>query len=230
MQIDAENKMPRGEDMELKNKTVIFLGDSITQGVGASDVEKCYVSLFAKAHPEARVYNFGISGTRIAMQLKPSVNSSWDKYFASRIDSFPKEADLICIFGGTNDHGHGDAPFGSIDDTDGYSFSGALNDLYTRLILKYPEARIVVFTPTHKTAENELHAKPDGEYTLKSYVERIRETAEKYSLPVLDLFACSGIQPLIPVHKELYMPDGIHPSDAGYARLFETINRFIINL
>lgn len=212
---------------ELKNKTVIFLGDSITQGVGASSVENCYVSLFQKAHPEARVHNFGISGTRIAMQLKPSANSSWDKYFASRICDMPKEADLICIFGGTNDHGHGDAPFGSIDDTDGYSFSGGLNDLYTQLIEKYPIAKIVVFTPTHKTAENELHEKPDGAFTLKDYVERIRETAEKFSLPVLDLYASSGIQPLIPIHKDLYMPDGLHPSDAGYQRLFEVIDAFI---
>lgn len=213
--------------MELKNKTVIFLGDSITQGVGASSPEMCYVSLFEKAHPEARVYNFGISGTRIAIQMKPSTNSSWDKYFAGRIEGFPREADLICIFGGTNDYGHGDAPFGEFGDKDGYSFSGALYDLYSRLINKYPEAKIAVFTPTHRTSERIPHSKPDGEFILADYVARIRETAEHFSIPVLDLWRNSLIQPELEIHKDLYMPDGVHPSDKGYARLFGLIDNFI---
>ena len=216
--------------MELKNKTVIFLGDSITEGVGASSPDKCYVSLFAKAHPEARVHNFGISGSRIAIQLKPSVNPRWDKYFASRIDDMPNEADLICVFGGTNDYGHGDAPFGDLDDTDGYSFVGALGDLYTRLINKFPAAKIVVFTPTHRVAEAEAHAKPDGEFTLRDYVDGIREVAQIYSLPVLDLWSISGIQPNLEIQKEMFMPDGIHPSDAGYARLFAIIDSYVKSL
>ena len=32
--------------MELKGKKIYFLGDSITEGVGASDTEHCYVSVF----------------------------------------------------------------------------------------------------------------------------------------------------------------------------------------
>lgn len=216
--------------MDLKNKTVIFLGDSITEGVGASAPEHCYVSRFAKSHPEARVLNFGISGTRIALQMKPSFNSRWDKYFASRIDDMPKSADLVCIFGGTNDYGHGDAPFGSFGDKDGYTFSGALYDLYSRLINKYPEAKLAVFTPTHRTSEQEPHSKPDGEYILADYVARIRETAEHFSIPTLDLWRTSLIQPELEIHKALYMPDGVHPSDAGYARLAELVDNFIGSL
>ena len=34
--------------MELKGKKIYFLGDSITEGVGASDAEHCYVSVFGK--------------------------------------------------------------------------------------------------------------------------------------------------------------------------------------
>ena len=45
--------------------------------------------------------------------------------------------------------------------------------------------------------------------------------AEYYSLPVLDLWAGAGIQPRIPVMKAMYMPDGLHPNDAGYAALAE---------
>jgi lysophospholipase L1-like esterase len=120
--------------MELKNKVVCFLGDSITEGAGASSPDKCLVSLFTKAHPEAKVYNFGIGGTRIAKQITPSVNSRWDKYFAGRIKDMPKVADLIFVFGGTNDYGHGDAPFGEFGDTDEYTFSGAVYSLMKKLI------------------------------------------------------------------------------------------------
>ena len=213
-------------NMKLNNKVVCFLGDSITEGVGSTE-GNCFVSLFAKAHPEARVYNFGISGTRIAKQLKPSVNTRWDKYFASRIDDMPKNADLIFVFGGTNDFGHGDAPFGELGDTDGYSFSGGLHDLFTRLINKYPFANIVCMTPLHRCSENEKATKPDGEFILRDYVQRIKETTEYFSIPTIDLWQISGIQPSIPLVKDTFMPDGIHPSDAGYKKLFDIVNAYV---
>ena len=65
---------------------------------------------------------------------------------------------------------------------------------------------------------------------LKDYVNAIREVAEYYSFPVLDLYAASGIQPKLAVHKELYMPDGLHPSDNGNARMAACIVSFLTNL
>lgn len=57
--------------MILKNKRVLFLGDSITEGVGVSSPEKCYVSVFGKMSG-AIVKNYGIGGTRIAKQTRKS--------------------------------------------------------------------------------------------------------------------------------------------------------------
>ena len=72
--------------MDLNNKKVLFLGDSITEGCGASDLENCYVSLFKKAYPNAKIFNYGIGGTRIAQKLNaPSEIEIWDKHFSSRI-------------------------------------------------------------------------------------------------------------------------------------------------
>lgn len=213
--------------MDLKNKTVCFLGDSITEGVGATAPENCYVSLFAKAHPEAKVFNFGISGTRIAAQLKPSAKSRWDKYFASRIDDMPKSADLIFVFGGTNDYAHGDAPMGSFGDTEIYSFYGALYVLYTSLLNKYPDAKIVILTPLHTTIERGLKSRPDGDFTLSDYVDAIRECAEYFSLPIIDMWRISGMQPSVEIIKEKYLPDGLHPSDAGYKKIFSIIDSYV---
>ena len=55
--------------MEFKGKKIYFLGDSITEGVGASDAEHCYVSVFGKLSG-AIVKNYGISATRIACQTE----------------------------------------------------------------------------------------------------------------------------------------------------------------
>ena len=51
--------------MELQNKTVLFLGDSITEGVGVSAPDKSFVSVFGKL-THVNTVNYGISGTRIA--------------------------------------------------------------------------------------------------------------------------------------------------------------------
>ena len=56
--------------MELKNKVINFLGDSITEGVGASSAETRYVDRVAVLAGLARANNYGISGTRIARQKK----------------------------------------------------------------------------------------------------------------------------------------------------------------
>ena len=37
-----------------------------------------------------------------------------------------------------------------------------------------------------------------------------------YDLPVLDLYATGGMQPEVDTLRELYMPDGLHPNDAGH--------------
>ncbi|MGN1000233.1 MAG: SGNH/GDSL hydrolase family protein [Faecousia sp.] len=48
-----------------------------------------------------------------------------------------------------------------------------------------------------------------------------------YGIPVLDLFRVSGIQPSVPVLKERYIPDGLHPNDLGYERIAEKLLGFL---
>ena len=88
-------------------------------------------------------------------------------------------------------------------------------------------------TPLHRLNE----ASPAGEHgkavpttSLKGYVEIIREVAEYYSLPVLDLYARSGLQPAVPAIREKFVPDGLHPNDAGHVLLKNMIHAFIKTL
>ena len=219
--------------MELNGKTVNFLGDSITQGVGASSYEKCFVSLFAKAHPNTKVNNYGIGGTRITPQRVPSEVARWDLDFLGRADDMDESADLICVYGGVNDHAHGDAPFGKFGDDTPETFCGALRCLTLKLLNKYPDKRIAFFTPLHRVYRVpgvETAPKSPDHRPLYDYVQEIRRNAEYFSLPVLDLWATAGMQPEVPVINATYFADGIHPNDFGYERLFHLVDKFIESL
>lgn len=206
--------------MELKGKKINFLGDSITEGVGASEYARCYLEQFAAA-TGAICRNYGISGTRIAKRRVPYDIPEFDRYYASRVPEMDPDADIVVVFGGTNDYGHGDAPLGEMNDRTVWTYYGALHVLFTALIEKYPAAQIVVLTPLHRDDEEKRTP------TLKPFVDATRQVAEFYSLPVLDLWANYGIQPRIPVMKEMYVPDGLHPNDAGHAILANKLRAFL---
>jgi GTPase SAR1 family protein len=70
---------------------------------------------------------------------------------SSRVAEMDPDADLIVVFGGTNDFGHGDAPFGDFSDRTADTFCGAIHELYVSLLEKYPTATIMVITPLHRS-------------------------------------------------------------------------------
>lgn len=219
--------------MELKGKKINFLGDSITEGYGASSEEHRYTSLI-EAETGAVCRNYGISGTRIARQQDPGEEAGLpeNRDFCSRIEDMDPDADIVCVFGGTNDFGHGDARLGTFEDNTPDTFCGALNTLYSGLINRFPQAWIVILTPLHREGENEL-LRPCGirkETSLEGYVDLIKKGARRYSLPVLDLFAASGMQPEVPAIRERYVPDGLHPNDEGHKRLAQLIISFLTHM
>jgi len=214
--------------MELKNVKANFLGDSITEGCGTTDFgTKPFHQLIAKKYGMAVARNYGIGGTRLARQVKPSDSARWDLDFCSRFSEMDDDASLIVVFGGTNDFGHGDAPIGQPSDRDPSTFYGACHYLMSGLIAKYPEARIVIMTPLHRATEDNKNI---NGVTLSFYVDIIKEVAAFYSLPVLDLWSVSGIQPRVDVIKEKYCPDGLHPNDAGHERMAAVVGAFLENL
>ena len=218
--------------MELKGKKINFLGDSITEGVGTSGKEHMFVNLIAE-RTGAICRNYGISGARIARQLNPDPNRSYDeKDFCRRAPFMDKDADIVIVFGGTNDFGHGDAPMGEFTDHTDATFYGAMHVLCRTLINMYPEGKIVFLTPLHRELEdnpNSENRKPVAGGTLKQYVYAMREVLEYYSLPVLDLYASSGLQPNVEIIKQKYVPDGLHPNDAGNAVLADCIINYLKN-
>ena len=165
--------------MELKTKKINFLGDSITEGHGVAP-EQAFVARIAQK-TGATCRNYGIGGTRIAKQRVPSEEQRWDLDFCGRVAQMDPDADVVVVFGGTNDFGHGDAPLGTMTDRTPDSFYGGLHTLYLSLLNRFPTALIVILTPLHRICED-MPVSPSGRffrhYPLRDYVRAIREVAE----------------------------------------------------
>ncbi len=211
--------------MDLKNKKINFLGDSITEGVGTACREEIYLNLIREAEGLAEARNYGISGTRLAVQNGPE---DWGPAYSVRYTEMDDDADIVVVFGGTNDFGHGNAPIGQFTDRVNTTYYGACHVLMQGLIEKYPAAVIVFMTPLHRLTEDEPSMGTG--LTLKAYVDIIKEVAQFYSIPVLDLYAMSGIQPRVPVQQEKYCPDGLHPNGEGHKLIASRLTGFLKSL
>ena len=222
--------------MNLDGLTINFLGDSITAGSGVSDYSKVYLNVLKSITNIKEVRGYGIGGTRYAVQKGTDKRPKDDfvdiNSFCERFNQMDNNADAVIVFGGTNDFGHGDAPLGSFEDRTPDTFYGACHYLYSNLIKKYLGKPIIILTPLHRVGENIIDRDDKGIITanLKTYVEIIREVAEYYSLPILDLYSISGIQPEVDELKAKYVPDGLHPNDDGHIIIANKLKKFLEQL
>ena len=221
--------------MELKGKIIDFLGDSITEGVGVTDrANNRYDNVLKKNCGLAATYNYGIGGTRLAHQRKPSAKPRHDLCFCGRAYDLNKDADIIVVYGGINDYIHGDAPFGEIGDTTPATFCGGVYFLMNFLRTQHPGKTVVFMTPARLCYDGNTGEKPSTRANkapdaknLAGYVDTIKETAKQFDIPVLDLCEKLGIDPNKPEDKEKYTVDGLHFNDAGHHILAARLQEFL---
>lgn len=95
----------------------------------------------------------------------------------------------------------------------------------------YPHAELAFLTPLHRITEdgtvNEIGLRTAP---LSSYVTAVLEVAGYYGLPVLDLLHTSGLHPKLDSIRKIFMLDGLHPSDAGAARIARRLHDFLQSL
>ena len=221
--------------MDIKGFRVNFLGDSITEGVGVTDIENCrYDNRLKKMCELSHVNNYGIGGTRLAHQRHPSARPVYDLCFCGRANFLDRDADMNIVYGGVNDYIHGDAPFGSIGDKTPATFCGAVYYLMSFIKVNFPGKPFIFMTPAHclfgevddrapSTGANKL---PDAK-PLIEYVKVIEQTAKLFDVSVLNLYETLGLDPHDDEIRQTYTTDGLHFNDIGHAVLAERLKEFI---
>ncbi len=214
--------------MELIGKRITFLGDSITEGWGTSCPEARYDNVLAREAKLGSTFTNGVGGTRIAYQRGASADPRWDLYFCGRAAQLDLSGDVIVVFGGTNDYGHGNAPFGSDEDRTPDTFCGAVNYLMKYLRGRYPSAHIVFMTPIRRWGGG-VPSNATG-HTLAEYADAIVRAGARNGVPVLDLYNELPLDPDLEEDRRAYTIDGLHPNDAGHALIAEVLRRFLTSL
>ena len=200
-------------------KTAVFVGDSITAGVGT---EKIYYQYLKETLGLGSVTAMGVAGSCISAA---SDYGQTNQPLINRYQNIPS-ADLIVIFMGTNDYCH-ETPLGSATDIQDGTFYGALNTIVPALTAKHPNSEILFVTPLHRygfgtskilgtpfTYDNI----PNGVgATLADYVTALKTVCSNNDVSVIDLNTEFTLDPADASVRASYMPDGLHPNAAGHA-------------
>lgn len=227
----------------LNGKKISFLGDSITEGVGASPSSKRYSSVLC-ALSGAVENNLGLAGSALATNAYNRADST--RFAARATAANLSGSDLIIIFGGTNDFSYdtkaigelfseqtitpngriGDKVLGPISDTD--TFAGALHDLINLVRTNCPNIPILLITPLNRgnfsaTTPNSKQCNVNGDY-LKDFTRAIKEIGAFYSIPVLDM-SKSELDFSNATIASTYSADNLHPNNTGH----EIIAKFILS-
>ena len=211
--------------MDLSNLKIHFLGDSITEGFYADTKDTSYVGRFQSQYPGATIRNYGVGGSCISD--KCVWNSEDMRTRAKRMES---DADLIVVFGGTNDF-HCMTPLGLPEERNEGTFYGAYNLLLDDLQARYSDCTIVLCTPlprfdeTWPEREGRIRVAP-----LQIYADIVKDVGQRHNLPVIDLFALDDFREPIPGEKSPLTKDGLHPLDDGHAIVFNRIHQTLLCL
>ncbi|MBR7066575.1 MAG: SGNH/GDSL hydrolase family protein [Prevotella sp.] len=113
------------------------------------------------------------------------------------------------------------------------TYRGRINIAMKRIKEMFPSKQVVLLTPIHRGYfyGNEKNIQPTEAYTneigewVDAYVESVKEAANIWAVPVIDLNATCGFYPLVDEHI-IYCHnerDQLHPNDEGHIRMARTV-------
>ena len=211
----------------LKNKTILFCGDSITWNAGISWAYKVPALTGAVGTPA------GVSGA--ALSTSQPANR-----IITQLQNHQNDYDYVVLHGGVND-AMSNGPIGEMSasfdlaDFDTSTYAGALEELFYYAHEYYPNSKIgyIVNYAVPLSAT-------DANGKLGNYFAVGKQICEKWNIPYIDLY--SGIAPgttvtysdLLDVSNpdSIYFPSAgdVHTNEAGYDILSPYIAQWIAGL
>ena len=211
-------------------KTITFLGDSITYGVGASSTANRYSSQVASSLGMTEI-NMGISGTVMCT----------GGHRTSRLDDIQNislDSDYVGILLGINDfdqcRNNGTSKYyalGEFGTSDTTTIYGALDKMCKDLVTRFgsTDTKLFLMTPVVTSWNNSVSGVRDWDqnkvnacgYTLRELCDAIIEVATYYGIVTLDLNDVCEM-------GASDFSDGIHPNDSGAKKMADAIEAFLL--
>ena len=204
-----------------KGKKWACVGDSLTAlNIGTTKHYYDYVADSTGIEP----YIMGVGGS--GYKRTEDNNTA----FYQRVESIPTDVDVITIFGSGNDIG---LTMGEVTDTTTDTICGCINQtldrIYSRFmgVSKLPVIGIVSPTPW-------VGNMPFDDGSMKPYVEALKQICNNRSIPYLDLYYCSLLNPDDATFRSLaYSKDnggGVHPDENGHKIIAPRFKAFLETL
>ena len=227
-----------------KGKKVAYLGDSITDKIHVGTSKNYWQFLEEMLGIEPCVY--GINGHQWSDLMGQAKKLKEEK---------GEQVDAIFIFAGTNDF-YANIPIGEWYEENYQqvevsgrkmeirkhrefqmnenTFKGRINRLLTYLKTNFPKQQIILLTPIHRAYAcfGDNNIQPDESYANKldlyidNYVETVKEAANVWAVPVIDLNSISGLFPTNDSYIQYFSnreTDRLHPNAEGHCRMAKAI-------
>lgn len=202
------DKLEADLNSPLKDKSICFLGSSVTRGYGSMDVS--FVELLAKECSLTYIKE-AVNGTTL-------VNDKEDSY-VNRLYSIDKNLhfNAFVVQLSTNDASK-NKEFGDYKSNDDHTIAGAINTIidYVRSNYNCP-----ILFYTNPDYQNERYEK---------MVELLLQISKERNIYVLELYHDEKFNAEIKRKKNLYMSDDIHPTKAGYHLISKKMKDVLIEM
>lgn len=210
---------------DFSTKTVVFIGDSITEGVTATTDQNgnkvSYVTYANSYLKFANVLNHGKGGRMFANYGGEELSLNYD--FSNVINN---SADVIVVFAGVNDYlAGGEKRYGDIYNKESDAgYCGAVRAFMKQLKLYFSDKEIF-FVTTYNVSKNSYATYTDTTTTpdLNDFMQVQRNLAKEYGFHVIDIYNTGLMDGTVQENSDTYLADGLHPGDTGNIILGEHI-------
>lgn len=155
----------------------------------------------------------------------------------SNLTSYNPETDIITVMGSINDIQHvSSGHLGQLGDKTMDTVYGAMYTFFNTLFTKYVGARVGIISPIISISTH------NNETNMLLYIKALKDTANLFNIPVLDIFNNSNLRPWDSNFlTKYYTADGenntsqvdtggVHPNSKGHQLFYSKIREFIKTL
>jgi len=204
--------------VDYSNKKIVFLGDSITYGVGVTEHEDRFGDIVSNTLSFENYVNMGKSASTIA------IRDGQTDSFTERAASVPNDADYVVVLGGINDYNN-NVPIAD--------FTTDIALMLTAIETAAPDATIILMTP-YKTYYNSQPSSTNNTElaNLSDYVDVMRTAANEAGdatphVNIIDLYSMIGFDASDNGEDMTqYTLDGLHTNIAGNQRIANILTSF----